>query len=465
MNNITGQEDKDTATTPPKAQLIAELNALREENAKLKACLRSHTQDTHALREARAQRDDAQEISALLLRQTEYIVSLNRLASAMLEITSPDEAATQLIERLHQELAVQRAALWLVWDNGLELAATIGVPLASVTIMPETADWHALIQVWQTGHRLTRAQFTKPTTCDQYFQNWLILPLKAHNQIQGLLVLEKGNQEEDPLAMFVNQAALGILAARTQQDLRRQAALLAQANAELIRSNTDLKQFAYVASHDLQEPLRIVYGFLQLLAQRYTGQLDATAHEYITYALDGTRRMQALIKDLLIYSQIGTQAVEHERTNCIVILEETLADLHLIIEENHAVVTHTPLPIVMANPTQLRQVFQNLLSNALKFRREDPPRVHVSAEKQSSPQTNAPEWVFAISDNGIGIEPEYFERIFVIFQRLHSQEAYPGTGIGLAICKRIVERHDGRLWVTSEPNVGTTFYFSLPALA
>jgi light-regulated signal transduction histidine kinase (bacteriophytochrome) len=226
--------------------------------------------------------------------------------------------------------------------------------------------------------------------------------------------------------------------------------------AELARSNADLQQFAYVASHDLQEPLRMVSSYLQLIEQRYKDKLDADGTEFMGYAVDGANRMQMMIQDLLIFSRVESRGASFQLVNCEAVLEQALANLQVAIEENRAVITHDPLPAVMADATQIVQLFQNLIGNAIKFRRQEPPQVHISA------QAKGKEWEFSVRDNGIGIDPQYAERIFVIFQRLHNKAEYAGSGIGLAVCKRIVERHGGRIWVESLLGQGATFYFTIP---
>ena len=231
-----------------------------------------------------------------------------------------------------------------------------------------------------------------------------------------------------------------------------------QITEDLKRSNEELEQFAYVASHDLQEPLRAVTSYTQLLAQRYQGNLDAKADKYINHIVDGASRMQQLINDLLAYSRLGSRAQEFEIADCNAAVEQSLCNLQIAIAEKQAVITKDVMPTVMGDEFQLVQLFQNLIGNAIKFCREDVPIIHIAAIIQDD------EWLFSVRDNGIGIDPEYADRIFLIFGRLHSRREYSGTGIGLAICQRIVERHGGRLWVESQSGEGATFYFTIPII-
>jgi PAS domain S-box-containing protein len=233
---------------------------------------------------------------------------------------------------------------------------------------------------------------------------------------------------------------------------------LAQRGAELARSNRELEQFTYIASHDLQEPLRMVGSYTQLLEQRYASQLDDDAREFLRYAQEGASRMRDLINALLAYSRLDTQVQDFRRISMDQVLTLSVANLRESISSTNAEVTRGPMPEVDGDPVQLGQVLQNLIGNSLKFHGPEPPHVWVEAERRG------PEWRFSVRDDGIGILPEYQERIFIMFQRLHSREEYPGTGIGLAVCKKVVERHGGKLWVesTGRPGEGTSFFFTLP---
>jgi light-regulated signal transduction histidine kinase (bacteriophytochrome) len=230
---------------------------------------------------------------------------------------------------------------------------------------------------------------------------------------------------------------------------------LQQKTEELERSNRELEEFAYVASHDLQEPLHLTAGYVQLLARRYKGKLDDDADEFINYALEGVNRMRNLIADLLTYSRIGTRGKAFAPVSLEDVFQHVIQNLHDAIEHEGATITHDPLPSVLADDDQMISLLQNLIDNALKFHGAERPYVHIGARQLED------RWLIFVRDNGIGIDAQYTERVFVIFQRLHRQDQYAGTGIGLAICRKIVERHGGRIWVDSEPGKGSTFYFTL----
>jgi PAS domain S-box-containing protein len=225
---------------------------------------------------------------------------------------------------------------------------------------------------------------------------------------------------------------------------------------ELARSNEELQQFAYVASHDLQEPLRMVASYVQLLAHKYKGRLDPEADTFIQQAVDGAKRMQALINDLLAYSRVGSQPRAFDRVDFEKVLSEVLRNLEPSIKETGALITHDPLPKVVGDGQQFLQLLQNLLGNAMKFHGKEPPRIHIGAVTQEN------EWLFSVRDNGIGLDPQYAEKVFEVFKRLHSRAEYPGTGMGLAICRKVVSRYGGRIWLESEVGKGTTFFWTLP---
>jgi len=242
-----------------------------------------------------------------------------------------------------------------------------------------------------------------------------------------------------------------------REERKRAEESLAEKVEELARSNADLEQFAYVASHDLQEPLRMVAAYTQLLAERYRGKLDEQADKYINYAVEGAVRMQSLIQDLLAFSRVGRQEIGVKSTDCNEIVERTIENLQGTILESGAVVTHGPLPRLMVRGLQLQQVFQHLIGNALKFRGPQIPAIQISATKEGA------EWTFTVADNGIGISPEYAESVFIIFNRLHTRTEYPGNGVGLAICKKIVQQHGGRIRALPRDGGGTIFNFTWPA--
>ncbi len=241
-----------------------------------------------------------------------------------------------------------------------------------------------------------------------------------------------------------------------EEDLKRSNEELKRLAGELGRSNAELENFAYIASHDLQEPLRMVASYIQLLAQRYGGQLGADADDFITYAMDGAYRMKTMINDLLTYSRVGTRGSDFKPVDCETVLKQTLKNLQLAITDTAADITHDSLPVITGDQSQLVMLFQNLINNSIRYRSDEALHIHLSAERGDT------EWVLGVKDNGIGLDTKHADRIFSIFQRLHSRTEYAGTGIGLALCKKIVERHGGRIWVESEPERGAVFFFTFP---
>lgn len=322
-----------------------------------------------------------------------------------------------------------------------------------------------------------------------------IIPIHLRDDLWGLLIVhhcQAPRQWQPREVEIMSQLATQLGIALTQAQLLEQEQLQRQ---ELTRSNAELEQFAHIASHDLQEPLRMVISYLQLLSRRYQGKLDPDADEFIDYAVDGAVRMQALIQALLSYARVSSSKQPFNVVQCDLVVQDAISNLHVAITESTATISHDPLPAVWGDATKLTQLFQNLIANAIKFRRAIPPKIHISVQpldlqltsliKLHPPQTEEiaatpSAWCFAVADNGIGIEAQYLDRIFVIFQRLHTRVTYPGTGIGLAICKKIVERHGGTIWVDSTPVrsdsmlpqplpaqpecYGSTFYFTIPAV-
>jgi signal transduction histidine kinase len=287
----------------------------------------------------------------------------------------------------------------------------------------------------------------------------LILVSGALGDVTAVECIKRGATDyvlKDGLARLP-EAIRRALQEKRQLRLRRQAEEdLARKVDELARSNAELEQFAYVASHDLQEPLRMVATYTQVLAERYRGRLDENADKFIGYACEGALRMQTLIRDLLAYSRVGRSDEARGRVDCDAAIEEVLLSLDPAIRESGAVVTHSALPVVWADRSQIAQAFQNLIGNAIKFHGKEAPAISVQAEKAG------PQWLFSVSDNGIGIAPEYAKDIFVVFQRLHTRTEYPGNGIGLAICKKIIERNGGKIWVEAQTGHGSIFKFTMP---
>lgn len=324
---------------------------------------------------------------------------------------------------------------------GAAVLTTEALSVARIRLLGEVVDrqptWSALpFLLLTSGGASTRASLQQ---------------LALLGQLQTSILLERPLRKVTLVSAV--QAALRLR--RRQYEIRDYLVERERREALLRRTNEELRQFSYIASHDLQEPLRTISNYMQLLALRAQGKLDPDMDQCIGFAVDGAQRMQVLINDLLAYTRVETQGAPLAKADGEAVLTQALRDLQQAIAQSGAEVTYDPLPTVTAVPGQLRQVFENLLSNALKFRGQEPPRVHLSAQRQGRA------WLFSVRDNGIGLDPKHAERIFQIFQRLHTRREYPGTGIGLAICKKIVERHGGRIWVESEVGKGTTFFFTL----
>jgi PAS domain S-box-containing protein len=324
-------------------------------------------------------------------------------------------------------------------------------------------------RVWTTGEAVWLPDVSQETTLQRReaaaragLRSAFAFPILMGGEFYGVIEFyARALRPRDERAIEIAQTA-GSQIAQFIARLQAEAALreandeLARQAEELKRSNSELEQFAYVASHDLQEPLRMISSYTQLLMRRYGDRFDKEAKEFMDFVVDGSARMKQLIEDILAYSRIGTRGRELVPVESEAALKRALASLRGSIEASGATVTHDPMPAVHADAVQLAQLLQNLIGNALKFKGADAPRVHVAV-------TQRPDWwQFAVRDNGIGIDPEFFGRIFMVFQRLHGKGEYPGTGIGLAICKKVVDRHGGRIWVESRPGAGSTFFFTLP---
>ncbi|MBN1994112.1 MAG: substrate-binding domain-containing protein [Anaerolineae bacterium] len=318
-------------------------------------------------------------------------------------------------------------------------------------------DRRKRVEVGAGGWRFPTRQLIPDELCPpERRYTWVVESLNFRENRFGCLILEAGSREGEIYGALARQISGALQDSLLLQKHRQAEEILTRQAQELVRSNAELEQFAYVASHDLQEPLRMVKSYLQLLERRYQGRLDQDADEFIAFAVDGAERMRILINDLLEYSRVTTHGKPFAPTACAAVLDQVLANLKIALEESGAVVTYDELPVVLADETQLIRLLQNLIGNAIKFRQaESRPEIHVRAEHSGG------EWTFSVRDNGIGIAPEDFERIFMIFRRLHSREEYAGTGIGLAVCKKIVERHGGRIWVKSGAGQGSTFYFTI----
>jgi signal transduction histidine kinase len=372
---------------------------------------------------------------------------LNKVIDRLMEATGADAASIRFVDQRTQTFYVPvhrgfpehylEALRGEVTGRASSVVFDIGEPIIAPDI--------------EADPRIIR-KFQK----DAGFHSCAFLPLKVRNEVRGIVQLASrqvgyfNSGREAFLMAIVRQMGIAMENRELFEEINA-------AKKELERSNSELQQFAYVASHDLQEPLRMVSGYTQLLAQRYQGRLDADADEFIGYAVNGANRMQALIQALLEFSSVGSRKSKLVPVDCNEVLQIALAALRASIQQSKAVVIYDSLPWLVADEVQLVQLFQNLISNGIKYQNGGPPNIHVSCRRDGE------RWIFSVRDNGIGIDPKYADRIFLIFQRLHTQQEYSGTGIGLALCKKIVERHDGKIWVESEPGKGSEFCFTLPA--
>jgi PAS domain S-box-containing protein len=401
--------------------------------------------------------------TALVERVARHVAMRADVSAALADAREVRVALQGCCEALVAHLGVAFARLWTVDDAGTTL-----ILQASAGMYTHVDGPHGAVPVGKFKIGLIaeerRPHLTNDVPHDPRVGNpeWAArermvafagYPLLVDNMLVGVLAMFS----REPLHEDTLSALASIADAIAQGIVRRRAELeLEQRVEELARSNADLEQFAYVASHDLQEPLRMISSYTQLLARRYKGKLDQDADDFVGFVVEGVTRMQRLINDLLAYSRVNTRGAEFVDVDLERVFADALANLAGAITEAGAEVTHEPLPTVRGDANQLGHVMQNVISNAVKFRGDRPPRVHVAAKRDGG------KWIIAVQDNGIGIDTEYLERVFIIFQRLHPREQYPGTGIGLSIAKKIVERHGGAIWIESTVGQGTTVSFSLP---
>ncbi|WP_445634337.1 histidine kinase [Nostoc sp. DSM 114161] len=394
------------------------------------------------------------------------------------------EIALEESERRYRSLVIATSqAVWIADSNGMPKEYSSWMALTGQTdAQVKEGGW--LNAIHPEDRELTQLLWTEALkTKNLYFSEYRVQVADGSYRFfaaRGVPVLDANNEIQEWIGTYTDiterklaQQALQQMNDELEIKVQERTAELQKLNEDLKRSNQELEQFAYVASHDLQEPLRSVTSYTQLLEREYQDCLNDSAKEYLIYIVDGAKRMQQLIQDLLAYSRVGTRGQEFVLVDCNVALSLALSNLHVAIAESKAIITHDNLPKLLADKTQIVQLFQNLVSNAIKFCRKEPPQIHIGAlRRDGEPQgefltPNSPlpiphfQWLIWVQDNGIGIKSQYLERIFEVFRRLHTRREFPGTGIGLAICKKIVERHGGCIWAESVPGVGTVFYFTI----
>ncbi|MQF65078.1 PAS domain S-box protein [SAR202 cluster bacterium AC-409-J13_OGT_754m] len=399
-------------------------------------------------------------IANILVHPGTFEEKVKQVLKVLAQVANSDIAALRVPDEIHNGLRMVAAAV------------TESKAFAPAPLLPYNEGLAG--QAFLTGKPVVTNNYPShplamPQVIDTGLQSVAVLPIKVGNEIRGVLHLNSWKHNTytketmkhisgvaDAIGALLENARLTEAEHERSYELLNANQILEAQAADLARSNADLEQFAYVASHDLQEPLRVVSNYVQLLANKYQNQLDTDAHEFIQYALGASKQMYDLINDLLSYSQIGHADNPLEIINVESAILQAISNLEIAIENSGASITYGKIPKVSANYVQITQVIQNLLSNALKFQGADPPRIHIEVTSLEN------RWRFSFSDNGIGIEPRFHERIFMIFQRLHSRSQYAGTGVGLPICKKIIERHGGSIWVESIPDSGSVFHFTLP---
>lgn len=431
---------------PSKAELQLEITQLRAENKQLQAQLAQ--QNTHELQ-----------------WRAKLLVDITSKIGQSLQL---EEILKATVTEVQKFLEADRVLLFRLWPDGagtvVQETVTPNWPKALDRELYDPCFHQDYKSKYLAGHVsfITDVEEATIDPCHRAFLQQfgvranLVVPLFSRDQLWGLLIAHQCAHpriwqpfEIELLQQIANPIGIALAHADLLEQENRQ-------RHELARSNAELENFAYLASHDLQEPLRMVSSYLQLIERRYKDRLDQDANEFIGYAVDGAARMQQLINDLLSYSRVNSRTRPSHSVDCNQVLQQVLQSLKLLINECHAKIEYSDLPTVRGDSIQIIQVFQNLLSNALKFHGTAAPQIAIGAKLQEGI------WKFWVWDNGIGLEMQYAERIFVIFQRLHSRTEYEGTGVGLAICKKIVERHGGQIWVESALGQGTTFYFTLP---
>ena len=441
-------------------QLAHEVKMLKQRIAELELS------EIH-LRNAEEALQRSEAIERRLAEENELLARIGQVISSSLDV---DDVYEQFAEEVRNLVPIDRIAI-TVYDPGhraWNLAYVWG--LESKEFLPGSlisAAYSVTAEVVRNRSRFVfvardrdKVEARMPRMMPLFnvgLRTFLWLPLISKDEVIGVLTLASTNVDAypDSVLHLVERVGTQIAGAIASSQLYAQ---IKRTEEELKRSNSELEQFAYVASHDLQEPLRMVTSYVQILSEDYKGKLSADADRHIDYVVSGANRMRTLIDDLLALSRIGNEGRAFEPTDCYDVLKRVIANLETTIDNSGAVVTHDVLPIVNGDAVQLTQLLQNLVSNGIKFRSEETPYIHVSAEKGED------EWVFSVRDNGIGIAPRHHERIFLMFQRLHSRSEYSGTGIGLALCQKIVQRHGGRIWLNSGEDKGSTFYFTVPGV-